>query len=559
MKRFVSLTIFCCILLLAGILRLWQLGAIPPSPDWDEAALGYNAYSILKTGRDEYGTFFPLSIRSFDDYKPPLYVFLTVPSVAVFGLSVFAVRLPSALFGILAVAGVFFLVKILIYNAKKTYQKNDVIMGLPADTLDMLPYVTGLFLAISPWHIQFSRIAFEANLGVTINIWAVYFFIRGLYSRKGFIISAVLFSLAMYAYHSERIFVPSLVVFLFIIYRKYIFPEKEKIIITAGIVGLLVILPLIPVLMDKSTLTRLKGTSSFREQTVLLGSTIKKLEYDKSHGYLLGMLFDNRRVDYVKTIINGYLSHFSLKWLFVTGDHERHHAPDMGLLYFWELPFILIGLYRLVRGRGSSDKLFLGWFLLAPIAASPTTQLPHAIRTLVFLPTFQVFSAIGVLTSFSYIRVRFPKLRIPFYVCFGIVAVGTFIYYTHMYFVHMNKEYSKFWQYGYKQAVAYAEEHKNEYKKIVVSTDLEQPYIFFLFYTKMDPKTYLDQGGTISGSFDEKYNHFNTYEFRKIDWPNEIRDGHTLYIGTPGEIVHGNKANITYLDRSPAINITDRE
>ena len=71
------------IVFLAAVLRLWNLGLTPPSPDWDETALGYNAYSILKTGRDEYGTFLPLSIRSFDDYKPPLYVYLTVPSVAV--------------------------------------------------------------------------------------------------------------------------------------------------------------------------------------------------------------------------------------------------------------------------------------------------------------------------------------------------------------------------------------------------------------------------------------------------------------------------------------------
>src|SRR5512142_864595 len=85
------------ILILAGFLRLWQLGQAPPSPDWDEAALGYNAYSILKTGRDEYGTKFPLTLRSYDDYKPPLYAYITIPSVAVFGLNVWSVRLPSVI------------------------------------------------------------------------------------------------------------------------------------------------------------------------------------------------------------------------------------------------------------------------------------------------------------------------------------------------------------------------------------------------------------------------------------------------------------------------------
>ena len=79
--------VFFFIVLLAIFLRFYQLGKNPPHLNWDEAALGYNAYSLLSTGRDEYGKSFPLSFRSFDDYKPPLYVYLTIPSVAVFGLN----------------------------------------------------------------------------------------------------------------------------------------------------------------------------------------------------------------------------------------------------------------------------------------------------------------------------------------------------------------------------------------------------------------------------------------------------------------------------------------
>ncbi len=540
MKRLYIVILVAGIILFAIILRFWQLGAVPVSPDWDEASLGYNAYSILKTGRDEYGSFLPLSFRSFDDYKPPLYVYLTVPSVAVFGLSVFAVRFPSAVMGVLAVLGTYFLVK-------ELFKKSDY-----------LPLLSAAFLAISPWHIQFSRIAFEANIGLTMNIWASYFFLRGMYLRRGLFVSSILFALALYAYHSERIFVPSLVIFLCILYRKQLL-EIKKAVAIALIAGMIVLLPLIPVLFNKNALMRLKGTSSFREQTELLSVNIKKLEYDTAHNYVIGELFDNRRIEFAKTIIRGYLIHLSPKWLFVTGDHERHHAPGMGLLYFWELPFILIGMYQLLREKKPSNLFFLGWFALAPIAASPTTQLPHAIRTLVFLPSFQVFSAIGVLSVYEYMKIHKPAVKLPITALLLASIAGMFLYYIHMYFVHMNIEYSKYWQYGYKQAVDYAEAHRDEYKKIVVSTDLEQPYIFFLFYSTYDPKKYLAQGGTISGSFDEKYNHFETYEFRKIDWPNEKRDGSVLYIGTPEEIVHGTKANIKYLDGTPAIHITDRE
>src|SRR3990167_1719234 len=99
------------IVILAAVLRFWQLGQNPPSLDWDEAAHGYNAYSILKTGRDEYGYKFPLYFRSFDDYKPPIYTYLVVPSIAIFGLNDFAVRFPSALIGVFAIMFTYFLVK----------------------------------------------------------------------------------------------------------------------------------------------------------------------------------------------------------------------------------------------------------------------------------------------------------------------------------------------------------------------------------------------------------------------------------------------------------------
>ena len=108
-KNFFTITFFL-IILISIFLRFYKLGVNPPSLTWDEASLGYNAYSILKTGADEYGNKFPISIRSFDDYKPPLYVYLAVPSIGIFGLNEFAVRLPSAIIGILSVIAIYFIV-----------------------------------------------------------------------------------------------------------------------------------------------------------------------------------------------------------------------------------------------------------------------------------------------------------------------------------------------------------------------------------------------------------------------------------------------------------------
>ena len=98
------------ILALAFFLRFYRLDSNPSSLYWEEAALGYDAYSILKTGKDFHGNFLPLvAFESFGDYKPSLYFYAAVPSIAIFGLNEFAVRFPSALFGTLTVLLVYFL------------------------------------------------------------------------------------------------------------------------------------------------------------------------------------------------------------------------------------------------------------------------------------------------------------------------------------------------------------------------------------------------------------------------------------------------------------------
>ncbi len=537
---------FIGIIILAAFLRLWQLGMVPVSPDWDEAALGYNAYSILKTGKDEYGIFLPRTLRSFDDYKPPLYTYLAVPSVAIFGLTTWATRLPSAVMGILAVIGTYYLVSFLV-------KKKD----------DTIAILTSLFLAISPWHLQFSRIAFEANTGVTLNIWGLVAFFRGLTSLPWMAFAAFLFGLSLYAYHSERIFVPLLLLVVSTLWRKELFVDKRKIAISI-IVGLLTVAPLIPVVLDKTSVTRLKGTSTLSDTTGLLMRSVKKLEDDIHSGDRLGALLENRRIVYAKTLIDGYISHFSLRWLFLTGDNDRHHAPDNGLLYFFELPFLLFGFFVLWKKGGKLAALITSWILLAPLAASPTSETPHAIRTLVVLPVLQLCIAMGVYESYRHGASLIRKSRgiVRSILISGSLAVvlavaANIIFYFHMYYVHLNREFSPFWQYGYEQAVRYAEANKHKYEKIVVSTKLEQPHMFFLFYTKYDPATYLAAGGTASGGFKEVRNRFDKYEFRPIpNWADEKHDGSVLYIGSPKEIP-GSPMVISYLDGPDAIRISE--
>ena len=545
-----KLALLFSILFLAAFLRFWQLGVVPPSPDWDEAALGYNAYSLLKTGKDEYGTRWPLALRSFDDYKPPLYAYLAIPSIKVFGLSLFSVRVPAAIMGILAVLGTFFLVQELMLLGTKRFMEH-------------IPIIAMFLLAISPWHLQFSRIAFEANIGVTFNIWGLYFLLKSLTNGKLMPVSALIFGLGFYAYHSQRVFIPLLMLLVFIVFFKK-FLSKWKYILVSIVVGLIIVGPLLPVVFGKDGLTRLKGTSSLSDQTGLLAKSVSKLEDDLQNGNLMGLLWENRRIVYIKTIAEGYLSHFSLKWLFLSGDNDRHHAPDTGLLYLWELPFLLWGMVMVAKRGGVIRNLLFGWLLLAPIAASPTSETPHAIRTLVTLPLLQVFTAFGLYSAYMYGKETMKHITKQMRLVMFVIIVFSFFaavcnigYYFHMYYSHMNIEYSQVWQYGYKQAVEYTEAHKSKYKKIVVSTKLEQPHMFYLFFMKYDPSLYLAGGGTASGGFAEVRNKFDVYEFRPIDWLKELHDGSILYVGTPGEILTEPIKRISYLNGFEAIRIAE--
>lgn len=520
-----TLFLLVLIVLLGVSLRFWQLGQVPISPDWDEAALGYNAYSILQTGRDEYGKLLPIVLRSFDDYKPALYAYLSMPSVLLFGLSTFAVRLPSAISGVIAVIALFFLVK-------ELFKK------------DSIALLAALFLAISPWHIQFSRIAFESSVGLCLNILSVLAFVRGLRNPWFFSVSAILAGLSIYVYQSEKVFIPILFLALIVIYRKELLYLPKKYILLAFITGLLIIVPILNyTFTNKDALLRAQGVSIFSESNQLLKENSLKILEDTNNQDILGLLLDNRRLVFAKQIVGGYISHFNLNWLLITGDIARHHAPNMGLMYLFELPFLLIGIYYLFFGnyRRKTKLLVFLWLLIAPIPASVTTGVPHAVRTLNMMPMLHILSALGVifcLQKLSNINHKILKIKTKYLLVSltVLLAFFNFYYYLNQYFVQQNYFNAVHWQYGYEKAVAEIKKIENKYDKIIVSNEppMDQSYMFFLFYLKYSPSEYQNENKISSGGFRENHE-YGKYEFRPIDWVEDQKNNKTLYIGRPSD------------------------
>ena len=561
MKKKYVWIILIGIIILAAVLRLWQLGNIPPSPDWDEVALGYDAYSIIHTGRDEFGKFLPVVLRSFDDYKPALYAYLTIPSILMFGLNVFAVRLPSAVFGILSVLATYFLVKELFSTSSKEIL-NTKYKILNTEALALL---SALLMAISPWSIQFSRVGFESNVGNVLNILTALFFIKGLKKPWMLFLSAFFAGSAIYVYQSEKVFTPLLVLVLALIYRKQLFSLSKKYLVSVVLLGLIVVLPMgLYIVTNRAALLRVTGTSIFSYQTELLKSDIQKLQRDQANNDKLGLILDNRRVIYAVTIVSGYISHFDPNWLFITGDISRHHAPNVGILYLFEFSLILIGIYQLLFGNFNKKTKFtvFALFLIAPIPASITTGVPHAVRTLNFLPTWQIFAALGIVTTIQLLsNVKLKKLNLKILYIIGILyfmfSVLNFVYYLNQYFVQQNYYSSQDWQYGYQQAVDEVLLVKDKYKEIIISDKqpMDKSYMFFLFYLKYSPQSYQKIGESSSGSF-AAHHSFGRYTFRPIDWQKDSLRRNVLYIGNPDEIPEGAAMKtINNLDGTPAMRI----
>lgn len=119
-----TLLVLIVIILIASFLRLWRIGEVPISLMGDELDLGYQAYSILKTGRDYSGNPWPIHFQSLAEWRTPLYLYSAVPTVALFGISPLGVRLPAAIFGVLGVLFFYLLVKELFPKNFKLFTLN---------------------------------------------------------------------------------------------------------------------------------------------------------------------------------------------------------------------------------------------------------------------------------------------------------------------------------------------------------------------------------------------------------------------------------------------------
>lgn len=521
------------IFLLALLLRFYQLSDIPNGLYPDETAIGYNAYSILLTGKDEYGEYMPLYFRSFDDYKLPLYIYSTALSIKLFGVNAFAVRLPSALMGSLSVIFLFLLVFKL--SRKKGFA-----------------LISSLFLALNPWHFFFSRAGYEVNVATALMLLGTLFFVMAVQRKNNlpfFIISLISFISAVYTYNVTRLMAPAIFFALIFLYFNNIKNSKK----TLFLIIILFIVGMMPFLITFLTLQSQSGFSTHKDALIIGNEARADIIQTRSYFVMLPALVQKIFFNYWVLVIWKYLvnliSFFSTNFFFTTGAVKPNQdvGGNLAMFHYFDFPLLILGSYYALKRRSSYFYPIFIWFLVIFFIGSIIISVPNGTRSYPIIIPFIVFSAYGLscllkkIFNFKNSLIRIGTLTL----LIGMISYS-YIFYFFSYFIRFPIEYAKDWRSEDKKTVEYIKNIEHNYEKIIIDDSAEFFYTSLLFYGKYSPDTYQRNSEYHLKGLVNTLSNTGKYEFRKVDWEKELYLPRTLIITGKDSYPHGRSPIITF-------------
>lgn len=480
---------------IAFFLRIDGLTQSPPSPYWEEVALGYDAYSILKTGKDHHGNAWPIvAFPSFGDFKPSLYFYAVVPSVQMFGLNTFAVRFPAVVASSLSVG----LTSWLAWR----WSRSRAVAGW-----------SGILLAIQPWSWLIGRVGFEVNLAVTLILSAVVCFelskVAHMWKKVlGLTTGAALLALSMYAYHAARLWGPLVGISAFFLMTEWslLKTQPQKMLVRLvktwlfpALLAILLLVPLIQELRNPAVLQRVNETSIFSNPEPVLASN----EARESLGnvWWSRVLF-HRWWWRGAELAESYTSHFSPDFLFGRGDeNNRHSSRFFGMLAPWETVTVVSGIVALIwfwTGSVQSRRLLITLILISPAAAMVTTATPHALRSLLFGPWLAMLSAIGVVFLLKNIFRVIPRQILRVLILAGLcgaILISTLAFWLHLRFVYPVLTESD-WQYGYQEVIETTKSLQRPGEIIYFTREYGRPAMYLFFFDQTEPLEVQAKGKT---------------------------------------------------------------
>lgn len=489
--------LFFLIIILAVFLRLYKLGSVPSGFFIDESSEGYSAYSILKTGKDEFGKALPIVFRSLGDFKTPVYIYSIIPFISLMDLTPMAIRFPSFLFGLLTIPIVYLLCKELFDQKFKNK--------------DNLSLLVAFLLAISPWHILFSRTASESNLALFIFLTAILLFFKGLKKPLFIFFSLLLFALATSAYHAQRILSPITLLLLLIKYKGIVFKQSHFMHLTIGLIfSFIILLPTISIANTPGFLQRFQKVSITNEEYIETNNNT------------------NEKLNTTKVFLSNYVSYVSPITMFVTGDPDPGNSfPNLPTFHPWQMIFYFFGFWFLIRLK-KFDKLkffIFVTFFTSPIPAALARDHYSSVRSLPILIPQIIIIALGIYYFFLQIKNR--RILIFFQIILLIIFISSVVKVYNSVFIEHNSQRAEYWDYGWqKLSMEITKLDKNI--PVVVDTDRDFDHYHLLFFLKHEPLTYHAENFEVLPNeyyinLERKYNKkILNIEVRNFDWEKDV-------------------------------------
>jgi 4-amino-4-deoxy-L-arabinose transferase-like glycosyltransferase len=424
------------------ILRTLLFSKIPPGLNQDEAAAGYEAYSLLLTGKDKWGNIWPGYFIAWGAGQNVLYSYLLLPVIHFFGLNTLSVRSINLIFGILSIP--------LLYQ----FTKNTI--------SQKIAYIATFLIAINPWHIMLSRWALESNLLPFFTLLGFYTIDKALDSNTSSrqrIFCLVPWAIALYAY---GIFYLTLPVLFFLIFKTY----KEKILecrnqwIAAILIFSILISPIILFTLKNVIFRRGLFFEKYLPFSVpLLTST---------------PLRNINPISNLEFLLNGFQD-----------NNIWNHIPGVPSFYMIAFPFLCIGLYLIRNQKNGSkhSKLFVSWlFSCLPLLFISSLNINRA--NSVFLPAM-VISVIGfeaILKQFK--DIHYKKLFKT--IIINWVLISSLLFTINYFSLYSEKAYDAF-NYGLESALYTAKTKSLSSEKILITNEIKLPYVYVLFFNRYLP------------------------------------------------------------------------
>lgn len=531
MKNNFEKILIVVIIVLSFFIKAYGLNKSPPSVNWDEASLGYNAYSILKTGRDEYGTFLPISLRSFNDYKPALYSYLSIPFIAVMGLNETSTRMVSTISGTVSLLFLYFFLKQFVKDKKLRW----LIFGI---------------LAFEPWRMHFARVALEANLSACffiIGAWFLYKY-KKIKKQKNPVLKMILisffFALAAYSYHGARAAVPAFIILftfdplkLFFVknfksYKDWFLKFRLKYFVLV-LLFLMFIIPVFLANKNNEVLTRFRQENIFNRYFPFTPGEL--LDKNKNIWFNLS----NNPIYYFSGLMAGHmLSYFSPMTL---GGRVYHwvrrsvqYVPGFSMVGWLETLILVFGLIYLIKNIKTKfkNRFLVYWMLAGAAPAALTWNWFHPLRSLNLFPAVELLVALG----FVYLSKYFIKtVYVLVIILFSLTIFFTII---NEYNYSITENSGEYQSGGFKEGVPKLAQIQDSYDEIMIDSSQAQSYIFFLFYQSFDPKIvqkYADIRPKLGTNGDLSFD-FYKYKFARYNWPEQKKKS-KIIIWTSSEVL----------------------